>query len=464
MKRMTVILAIAILILCAASYAQDYKSLNIPDLNFKVPDVARFELDNGLVVYFYEDHSLPVVALNATFKVGDVYVPAGKTGLAELCGTVLRTGGTASTSPDDFDQKLDFVGARLESSVGTESGNVSLRTLKNDVDVGLELMAQMLMEPLFDKEKFDIAVENQLESIRRENDNPNMITRREFYKLLFPDHPYGWSATEGTLSAVTRDDLVNFHKEFYHPNNCIIAVSGDLTQQEAKELLTKYLGSWKKSDAPLPAFPEIKAPVKGVYYAYKDLNQTYFRVGHPGISRFNPDRYAVEVMNFILGGGGFLSRLSSKIRVEEGLAYSVGSNFYQMDHSGSFYAACQTKAETTEKAIDLMIEEIRKLIDSGVTEQELETAKSSMLNSDIFSYSTPQQIAQQQALLEFYGFPPDQLTKRIEAIKAVTVDDVKAAAEKYLHPDDLIVIVVGNQDLFDRPLSSFGQVKTIELE
>jgi predicted Zn-dependent peptidase len=241
-------------------------------------------------------------------------------------------------------------------------------------------------------------------------------------------------------------------------------MSGDMKEQEAKELLAKYLGGWKRSDAPLPAFPEIKPPVKGIYYAHKDLNQTYFRIGHPGISRFNPDRYSVEVMNFILGGGGFLSRLTHKIRVEEGLAYSVGSNFYQMDHSGSFYAACQTKAATTAKAVDLMIAEIKKLIDGGVTEPELETAKSSILNSDIFSYSTPQQIARQQALLEFYGFPPDQLTKRIDAIKAVKVDDVKMAAQKYLHPDDLIIIAVGNQDLFDKPLATFGDVKAIDIE
>jgi len=464
MKRMTIILGFAIMVLCAVATAQDIKSLDIPDLTFKIPDVARFELDNGLIVYFYEDHSLPVVALDAGFKVGGVYVPAEKTGLAELCGSVMRTGGTASTPPDDFDQKLDFVGATLESSVGAEMGTVSLRTLKKDVDLGLELMAEMLMEPRFDQEKLDIAVENQLERIRRENDNPNLITRREFYKLLFPDHPYGWSASKVTVSSITRDDLIDFHKTFYHPNNCIIAISGDLTQQEAQDLLTKYLGGWKKSDAPLPPFPEIKAPEKGVFYVHKDLNQTYFRIGHPGISRFNPDRYSVEVMNFILGGGGFLSRLSSKIRVEEGLAYSVGSNFYQMDHSGSFYAACQTKGETTAKAIDLMIAEIRRLIDGGVTEQELETAKSSILNSDIFSYSTPQQIAQQQALVEFYGYPPDQLTKRIEAIKAVTVDDVKMAAQKYLHPDDLIIIAVGNQDLFDKPLSTFGSVKSIDIE
>ncbi|MFH1891702.1 MAG: pitrilysin family protein [Candidatus Zixiibacteriota bacterium] len=449
---------------CMPLFAQDYKSVKISELEFKVPDVDRFELENGLIVYFYEDHTLPVVALDAMLRLGEIYVPFGKAGLAELCGELLRTGGTGSTAPDDFDQMLDFVGASLRSSAETESGSVNLRTLKKDVELGLRLMAEMLKDPLFDSEKFDIAVENKLEEIRRENDNPNLITRREFYKLLFPDHPYGRSGTEATVSAITRDDLVEFHRKFYHPNNCIIALSGDLTRQEAEQLIKKYLGDWKKSDSALPEFPGIKKPVPGTYYVFKDLNQTYFRIGHPGISRTNPDRYAVQVMNFILGGGGFISRMSNTIRVQEGLAYFVGSNFYQMDHSGSFYAACQTKAETTSRAIELMIAEIEKLIAGGVTEKELETAKNSILNSDIFSYSTPQQIVSQQASLEFYGFPPDELTKRIEEIKAVTADDVKAAAAKYLHPNALIVIVVGNEALFDKPLSTFGLVTNVKIE
>lgn len=445
-------------------YAQDYKSLEISELEFEVPEVDRFELDNGLVVYFYEDHSLPVVALDATFRLGEIYVPAEKAGLAELCGSVLRTGGSIATAPDDFDQMLDFVGASLGSSAGTESGTVNLRTLRKDFELGLRLMAEMLKDPRFDSEKFDIAVENTLEGIRRENDNPNLITRREFYKLLFPDHPYGRSATEATVSAITRDDLVSYHSKFYHPNNCIMALSGDLTRQQAEDLIRNYLSDWKRSDSALPDFPEIKAPATGTYYAFKDLNQSYFRIGHPGISRSNPDRHKVQVMNFVLGSGGFLSRMTNTIRVQEGLSYAVGSNFYEMDRSGSFYAYCQTKGEATAKAIELMIAEIEKLIADGITDKELETAKNSILNSDIFRYSTPHQIVAQQASLEFYGFPPDQLVKNIEEIKAVTKEDVKSVAAKYLHPENLIMIVVGKKDLFDKPLSTFGAVTDLEIE
>lgn len=465
MKRLAIISVVVLLAGCFSSalYAQDYESLEIPELSFQPPEVERFEIDNGLVVYFLEDHTLPVVALDAVLREGGIYVPASKTGLAELYGTVLRTGGTTVTPPSDFDEQLDFVGARLRSSCGIESGEVSLRILKKDVDLGFRLMAEMITSPLFDAEKLDIAKENKLEEIRRENDQPNTITRREFYRMLFPDHPYGRSATEQTVSAVAQQDLADFHASFCHPNNCIMALSGDLTLDEARALINEYYGDWAKSEADLPEFPQLSDPQFGVYHIHKDLNQTSFRIGHVGIGRSNPDRYAVEIMNYILGGGGFLSRMTNKIRVQEGLAYSVGSNFYQMDESGSFYAYCQTKGESTARAIELMIAEIRGFIDSGATEKELETAKNSILNSDIFNYATPHQIAVQQAMLEFNGFPPDQLVKRIEEIKAVTLDDVKTAAEKYLHPDNLIFIVVGDESIYDKPLTAFGEVSTIEL-
>ncbi len=466
MKNVALILSAILLALMPMSSprAQDYEDLVMPDLTFEPPAVERFTLDNGLVIHFYEDHALPVVAADALFRTGEIYVPADQAGLAGLCGTVLRTGGTQSVPPNEFDEKLDFVGTRLQSDCDTETGHVRLRTLKKDVDLGLSLMSDMLKNPLFDDEKLQIAAENKIEEIRRENDNPGLVTRREFYRKLFPNHPYGRSATTQTISALTRSDLIEFHGRFYNPANCIIALSGDLTKAEALDLMTKYFGEWKSPGTALPDFPEIKAPEFGVYYVYKDLSQTSLRLGHPGVSYSNPDRYAVEVMNFILGGGGFLSRLANKIRVQEGLAYSVGSNFYKMNESGSFYAFCQTKPQTTAQAIEMMIAEVRNYIQQGATEKELETAKNSILNSDIFNYATPHQIVAQNALLEFQGLPADELTRRIEAIKAVTLDDVKAAAEKYLHPDSLILVVVGNEALFDKPLATFGEVTEIEIE
>jgi zinc protease len=454
---------VAMLFLAYAAFAQDYESIDIPKLQFTPPSVERFELENGIVVHFYEDHSLPVVTVDALIKLGEIYVPDEKAGLAEICGTVLRTGGTMSTPSDEFDEDLDFVGASLESGAGTESGQIQLKVLRKDIELGLQHMAEMLSEPAFEQEKLDVAIENRIEAIRRENDNPHNIARREFYKLLFPGHPYGRTPTVESVSNLTRDDFVNYHSQFYGPDGCIMAVSGDLTLDETRSLVQKFFGEWKNPNLISHERPAVPAAKPGVYYVYRDMNQTYFRIGHQGVSLSNPDRNKIEVMNFILGGGGFVSRLTNAVRVQAGLAYSVWSSFYQMDMSGSFFCDCQTKSETTAEAAEMVLAELRKIIDGGVTQDELETAQNSLINTEIFEYSTPQRIAYQQASFEFNGYPPDYATKRIEEIRSITVDDVKQIAKKYLKPDSVVFIAVGNQELFDKSLSTFGSVSEISL-
>jgi len=466
MRRISALISVLVLVaaLSAVVCAQDYKSLKFDELEFKVPDVELLKLSNGIVVHFYEDHSLPLVAIDASFKAGEIFEPAELAGLSEICAVVLRSGGSKSIPANDLDQMLDFVGAQLNTYSTTEQASVQLRVLKKDIDLGMKLMSQVIVEPAFEQEKLDIALENKIEEIRRENDNPNVITRREFYRKLFPNHPYGRSATVANIQAIGRSDVVDFHAGIYRPDNCIMAVSGDLTKTELAELLNKYFTSWKAADGPLPAFPDLPDPAYGIYHVHKDINQTFFRIGHPGISKSNPDRYAVEVMNFILGGGGFLSRMMHKVRVEGGLAYNVGTNFYKMNHSGSFYAYCQTGPGTTAKAIDLMMQETRRMIEEDVTPEEVAVARNTILNTNVFQYATPHQIAAQQAQLELDGLPPDVLTKRIEAIRSVTVADIRRVAEKYLHPDKVIIVSVGNEETFDKPLSTYGHVTMIEVE
>jgi predicted Zn-dependent peptidase len=463
-RSVVLLIVLTALSLSGLAAAQDIGSVAIPELQFNPPAVDRFVLGNGLIVHFYPDTSLPVVSLDAMFHLGEVYVPLDKAGLAELCGAVLRSGGTTKTPADQFNEKLDFVGASIHSSAGTESGEVRLRTLKKDLDLSLSLLSEMLLSPAFDNTKFEIAVENKLEEIRRENDEPNAVTRREFYKKMFPSHPYGMPATASTVSSITLPELAEFYKRFYRPDNCVMALSGDLTRSEAESLMNQYFGSWSSKGEVAAKTPALKESETGVYYVPRDMNQSHLRIGHVGIDRKNEDRYAVQVMNFILGGGGFMSRMTNRIRVQEGLAYTVGTNFYMMDESGSFYAYCQTKSESTCKAIELILDVMRTFISEGATDRELEVAKNSILNSDVFNYATPDQIAYQEAQLEFQGFPPGQLKRRIEAIKAVSLADVKRVAQAYLHPDSMIFVVVGNDKAFDKPLSEFGAVKTLQIE
>jgi len=463
MRIRTIIAAVLLLpVLFAWTTAQNIDEIEIPNLKFEIPATEVFDLDNGIKVFFYEDHSLPVVSMDMLFKTGEILVPAEKAGLAELCGEILRTGGTESIPAEEFDQRLDFVGSRLSSSCNTEAAQVSLRTLREYAEECFLLTSKMLKEPAFSQEKLDIARENKLEEIRRENDDPHTIVRREFYRMIFPDHAYGRNPSSETVESITRLDLIDFYRTTYSPERCVIALSGDLTRVDAEVMMKQYFEGWKPDKTVEMEFPYIEEEKSGLFFIQKDMNQSYFRIGHQGIGRANPERFAVEVMNQILGVG-FTSRLTSRIRVEEGLAYSVGSNFYQMDSTGSFYAYCQTRGEKTAEAISLMIQEIQQLIDGGVTAEELETAKNSIINSDIFNYATPQQVAVAKASLDFYGMPPDGAEKRIEKIRGVTRKDVSRVAKRYIHPDQFTIIVVGNEELFDRPLDEFGPVTRIEL-
>jgi predicted Zn-dependent peptidase len=215
----------------------------------------------------------------------------------------------------------------------------------------------------------------------------------------------------------------------------------------------------------MPAIPSIEENGSGgIFQINKDISQTNIRFGHIGIDNMNPDRHAIRVMNHILGGGGFTSRMMGRVRSDSGWAYSVGTRFTTAVQPGMFYASCQTKAETTSKALALMKWVVEDLVENGITNEELAIAKESILNSDVFQYVTPSQIVNRYAWLEYYGYPSDQLKKNVEAIRAVTKADIEAVARKYLHPDKLTILAVGPIDQFDAPLSGFGSVTTLELE
>jgi zinc protease len=339
-----------------------------------------------------------------------------------------------------------------------------MRCLAKDIDTALALFAELLQHPRFDSAKYQLAVDDALEAWRRRNDSPRRITGREFAKLLYGDHPYGRTAGKETLESLARADALEFYGRHFTPGNTILAVSGNLSRERLDQLLSRHFSGWASASAELPDVPSVQTGgAGGVYQINKDISQTNIRFGHLGIDRKNPDRHAIRVMNYILGGGGFTSRMMGRVRSDSGWAYSVGTAFTSATQPGMFYASCQTKSETTTKALALMKWVIVDLVENGITDDELATAKESILNSDVFQYVTPSQIVNRYAWLDYYGFPSDQLKKTIEAIRAVTKDDVEAVARKYLHPGKFTILAVGPIDNFDAPLSGFGSVETIEL-
>ncbi len=428
-------------------------------------DVERIVLGNGMIIYLYEDHRLPTFALTTTIRCGSVYDSDDKDGLSQLVGTVMRTGGSRSISGDSLNILLEYAGGSLESRIGDESGTASLSVLSKDMELGLALWADLLRNPAFPADKMELAKVDIRNSIKRRNDDPGSVTNRYFNKLVYGAHPFGRILEWATVKALTPDDLFAYHKQFFVPNNMIVGVSGDFKKEELLARLNALVGDWSKSEA-LPASPpEVQFALKpGVYEVLKDVNQANIRIGQMGIRRDNPDRYAISLMNYILGGGSFTSRLTSRVRSDEGLAYRAGSSFdIDSRDYGTFAAYCQTKSSTCYKATRIMMEEINKIRNEGATQEELDDARNAAINRFVFNFDTSGRIIQNLISLEYNGFPTDFYDTYAANFSKVTLADIQTVAQKYFNPDQLTLVVVGKPESFDKPLDEFGQITTIEL-
>ncbi len=444
--------------------SQHPRDMVFTPLTFSPPKGERVELDNGLILYVMEDHELPILNLSVIIRTGSIYEPTDKVGLAKLTGKVMRIGGTHSMTPDELNHQLEYIAGSVETSIGRESGHASLSVMTKDIDLGLKIFADVLMNPIFDQEKLDLAKKQELEAIRRRNDNPDSMAFREFRRLVYKDNPRCRISTIESINAITRADLVEFHDRFFGPENMMLAVSGDFQRDEIVKGIKNAFVGWKKTQRTIPqVLPPSYASETIINYAFKDVPQSTIVSGHLAVKKAHPDYYPFKILDFILGGGGFNSRLISEIRSNRGLAYSVGS-FYRADiEYGVFAVICQTKSATTYEAISLIYEIIRELKENGVTEKELNWAKESIVNKFIFSFTSSNSIVGQQMRLEYDNLPQDFLERFQRNISGVTLQDIKRVAREYLHPDRSVVVVVGNSKDFDRPLSELGEVHEIEV-
>ena len=434
-------------------------------VSFPFPQVEPVTLPNGMVLYLKEDHELPLINLIAFLRAGSAYEPEDRLGLASLTGVVMRTGGTRSLSGDEINEKLEFIAASMETSMGREVGSASLSVLKKDREIGLHIFADVLMYPVFAQDKVDLARNKELEAIRRRNDDPQGIAFREFRRILFQDNPRGRVPTLKTVSAITREDMIAFHRKYVQPGTVILGVSGDFERVEMIRTIEALFAEWAPAQVDIPSIPPQASPEKiSVHYAYKDLPQSTIVMGHPAMGKKHPDFFPFEVLNFILGEGGFRSRLMSEVRSNRGLAYSVGSVYNAEVDYGLFAVYCFTKSGSTLESIRLMLEIVRGLKEKGISPQELEWAKSSIINNFIFEFTSPAQIVRAQVGIAYDKLPQEFLQTYRDSIMAITVDDVNRVAEKYLHPDEMVVVVVGDENNFDGPLKKLGELREIKLE
>ncbi len=426
------------------------RELAFPDLDFQPPDGAalRHELSAGTVAYVVEDHALPLVNIAISIRAGAYTVPAtAKPGVAGLAGSQMRAGGTTSRSPAELDEELDFLAAQIRTSIGSTSGSASMNCLVKDLDDCLDMFFEILRHPGYNQERLDLAKSQQLQSMERRNDDTGGIERREWSRLLYGDDHFSTHAmTAAELEAITREDLLAFHAFAVHPGNLIFAVSGDVQTDEILGQIEARLSDWPGGDSPGDVPAPASEPQPGLYLVHKDdVNQGRVSIGHLSTVIDNPDRFALQIMNNILGGGGFTSRILSRVRSDEGLAYSAGSSFGLGTHyDGSFRAFFQSRSEAVARATGIVIEEIDRIRTEPIADEELTNAKASFIDTFSRNFASAGQIAGLFASLELQGRDIGLVSTYRDDMAAVTAADVQRVAQEYLHPDRLVILAVGN--------------------
>ena len=450
----------------ASAQAASYQQVPIPPLAaFHPQQPKRVELSNGMVIFLQEDHELPLIDGSARIRGGSRNEPASKTGLVDIYSDVWRTGGTKTQTGDQLDDFLEVRAAKVETGGGPDSTTIGWSCLKADLDDVFKAFVEVLEHPEFRADKIEIAQKGEEDGISRRNDQAGGIAARESAKLAYgADNPYTREPEYATVAATTRQDLIEWHGKYVHPNNIILGVTGDFDSAAMEAKLRAAFESWPKG----PALPKDNVqyhPAAPGYYLVpkNDVNQSSIHMVALGITRDNPDFYAISVFNEAFGGG-FSSRLFNDIRTKRGLAYNVGGGIgANFGHPGILQIVMGTKSQSTIEAIQAAGEDIDNLAKQPITDDEIKRAKDSILNAFIFRLDSPDKILGERVTYEYYGYPSDWLDKYEAEIRKVTAADVNRVAAKYLHRDQLAVLVVGNSKEFDKPLSSLGAVKEIDI-
>ena len=454
---------IAALFVTAALGVAGPASAQIPDhpdklvfapIAYTPPDARahRVVLKNGMVVFIAEDPALPLVNISLLVRTGGYLEPAGKAGLASLTGSQIRRGGSASLTAEQLDERLDFLAANVTTGIGGTSGQASLNCLRDNLDESLRLFVELLKQPRFQEDRLKLAKEQALQDLQKRNDDAADIEQVEWNVLLYGErHFTNRFVTPATLDAITRQDLVYFHRRYFHPANMIAAVSGAFSRAEMIRKLEAAFAGWPGQKPVVPKVPsEIATARPGLYRIEKDIPQGRVTLGLPAVRRDSPDIYALEVMNEILGGSGFTSRITRTVRSNEGLAYQAGSVLrFGVYYAGAFRAVFQSKSRSVARATGLVLEEIRKIRESTVTDEELDTVKRNLIETFPSNFESKAQAMSIFAADEYTGRDPAYWPAYRDLIRAVTAADVQRVAQAHLAPDKLVILVVGNQKEID---------------
>ncbi|WP_306601831.1 pitrilysin family protein [Geothrix sp. 21YS21S-2] len=427
------------------------EQLTFKPLAFEVPRAADFKakLKNGIPVYVAADPAgVPFVRLRVFIRGGSFLEPRGKEGLASLTGMQMRAGGTAMTPAAALDERLEFLAGDIDSNIGDTSGAVAMEFMEKDLKEGLDLFMQVLTRPAFAQDRLDQAKENLLQGLQARNDKTDGIAKVELPRLLNgEDHFSSAQMTGASLKAITREDLAAFHARLLHPENLVVSVSGRFKKEAMLDLLNRTLGALKPGAA-AQVSPRVPAPSfrrrPGIYVVDKDVPQSLVRFALPGLRRTDPDWHAAQVMNQILGGSGFTSRLMKKIRSDEGLTYGIGTGFSDGAHwKGNWSGSVQTKNRSVAYVLRLALAELERIKAQPVPPEELAVIKDSIVQAFPSQWGKKANVVNLFAQEQLTGWPENGWAGYREKIQAVTAEDVQRAARKYLDPAQLVILVVG---------------------
>jgi len=463
------VMPVAVLAILTAGQAEaksykSYSDVPVPAIQWQPPKYEEFALPNGLSGVVVEDHEVPLVNFYLLFPAAPD--PVEKIGLADMTSWTLRNGGSVNISADSLNQIVEYKSGNIWIGGGDEYLSIWGNCLSEDLPLFLSLTRDLLENPTYPEDKIELHKGSVIEDIRRKNDEARGIARRELFKIIYKDHPWGREATETTVKDLTRNDLLAYHKTVIRSDGVVIGLSGDLDLSTAKKLSGEYFGGLKQGTEVIGKIPQAgPAPTPGLYYAYKDINQAFISIGHRSISYDDPRRYAADIMNYVLGGGGFQSILMKRIRVDAGLSYGVGTAISTpIGVEGSFRGSTSTRLDQAGRTLAILKETIAKFVAEGPTREEFQQSKDAFVNSFVWRTESASDILGETVYNKWRKLPLDTPQRDLAGYQKLTYEDVVAAARELIQPDKLVIVVVGNKDKLDRPLEDFGTVHTIDLK
>ena len=411
----------------------------------KLPPFKKVRLNNGLTLLLMEQREVPIVSFTFIIKAGSVADSAGKEGTASATAALLRKG-TRSRTADQISTELDFVGGQLDAVASFDYSNGSAEFVKKDLTKGLDLLADVLLKPTFPQDEVTKLLKQRVDEIRAAKDQAQAVIGNYFSGYLYGSHPYGRPprGDEKSTAAITRDDVLNFYQTYYTAGNTILAVVGDFETGEMERTLTARFGDWKAPSGSAPKLNDAPAAVgrKLLLVDKPDSTQTFFQIGNIGIARTNPDRVFIQVINTLFGGR-FTSMLNTELRIKTGLTYGARSSFIQNKVAGPFVISTYTRNETTEKAIDMTLDILKRLHEKGVTEEELKSAKTYLKGQFPPTIETSDQLADLLAQLEFYGLDASDVNGYYAKIDSMTMVDAQRVIKQYFPMDNLVFVLIG---------------------